>query len=113
MLCSPVKVYEDLSKTWTNFQEAMPLLQKAYRETIPALEESGCSVSSYTATHTFTIVAGEHKTLLAVTAREATPAFALYRQHVLDEIKKYTLEIAYSDIYNEHLESLNRDFWGT
>jgi hypothetical protein len=102
MICSNVKVYQNESDIKTNFRDAMTILQN-----------SEYSVEYYGAGSKFAIYPGDQKTILSVYSDEITPEYVEYRNKVLAEIKKLTLELEYRDIYGQHIETLRRDKWET
>ena len=102
MIITNVRVYQDKSDFKTNFRDAMPILQN-----------SEYSVEWYGAGSKFTIRTGDQITILRVYSDEISPEFIEFRKHVLSEIKKFTLEVEYGDVYDQHIETLRRDKWET
>jgi hypothetical protein len=102
MICSRLKVYQNESDIKSNFKDAMPVLQN-----------SKYSVGYSAWSNRYTIPPGDQKIILSVYTDEITPEYVEYRNNVLNEIKKCTLELEYRDIYGQHIETLRRDKWET
>ena len=65
----------------------------------------------YGARSTFTIRLSDQIVILSVYSDEISPEYIEYRKEVLAEIKKFTVEVEYRDIYGQHIETLKRDRW--
>jgi hypothetical protein len=100
MICSKVKVYQNESAITTNFRDAIPMLQN-----------SKYTVHYFGARSKFAIRPGDYITILDVYSDEITSEYLQYRKEVLAEIEKFTLELEYHDIYDQHIETLRRDTW--
>ena len=102
MLCNNFKVYDNKSG----------IEKENLNEAINILKNSGFGVSVYLGTQ-FTIFPGEQKTILIITGEKENQAFLEYREKVLQQIKKISLEFEYSDIYNQPIAKIRRSHWDT
>ena len=93
------------------FREGRDGYTSDLREAIPMLRDSGYAVGVSAPGSTFSILPGDTKTLLTLSADEATPEFLKYYDGVLEEIRKITLEVDYQDIYGQLIETMRREKW--